>query len=178
MIKEINAGFGLSRSSAENSRRHQRRNEDGLGWGTKQNQSVSNKWRILIGWWHMVLPDPEAGGTSLLEPLVTPGQSEAKLAVPAAHPQAHPDEDTSWRNKDPGLWKLREAVILKSWPKNSPYILRRNVMWCWEKERRREKSKHFVLISEMLCLNNSIWLQNVSSKLDESKAASLENEAF
>lgn len=43
----------------------------------------------------MVLPDLEAGGTSLLEPLVTPGQYEAKLALPAAHIQARPDEDTS-----------------------------------------------------------------------------------
>lgn len=44
----------------------------------------------------MVLPDPEGGGTSLLEPLVTPGQSEAKLPLPTAHTEAHPDEeDTS-----------------------------------------------------------------------------------
>lgn len=44
MIKEINAGLGLGRSSAENSRRHQRRKEDGLGVGDrKKKQSVSNK---------------------------------------------------------------------------------------------------------------------------------------
>lgn len=71
-------------------------------------------------------------------------------------PVKHTQRKTGWRNEDPGKWTCQKSCDFKSWPRHSPYVLRRNVMWCWEEERRKKKSKYLMLITEMLCLNNSI----------------------